>query len=168
MTQADVAQGHNHRSYLGAYIHFPCSDVLALCASISQTRGLWSEVCKTIHFSPYQTIWGTEVTELRHHPSVYIHSAALCHSTLTVAYFPCIWHSVPAQLVSTRTYAVKKHQTQVKVTEGKVSDGGRKGGGSRDWCCAWLLSVYNNHPPPPNKPALTHTHAESPFHPLFL
>ena len=49
-----------------------------------------------------------------------------------------------AQLATTRTYAVKKHPTLVKVIEGRVSDCGRRGGGgSFDWCCGWLHSLYN-------------------------
>lgn len=138
--------------------------------TLEATIQLPLRVCKAIHFTSYQPIRSSEVTELHRYPSMCVYGGAhyvtppFWFFNLAVAYVLCIWHSVQAQLASTRTYAVKKHQTQVKVAEGKVSDVGRKGGGSPDWCCGWLLSLYNpTHLPLTN----THTHTLNPFHPPF-
>lgn len=78
----------------------------------------------------------------------------------------CVWPIVQKQLESTRPCVVIKHQTQVKVMQEKVSDGGRRRGGSFKCCFGWLVFWYD-----PTHLAITKAHLyttalSSPFPPL--
>lgn len=137
-----------------------------------RTCSLQLQIRKAIHLTSYPAIWGAKVTGLCSHSSTCTESVVLFHSSLwffnlLVAYFLCIWPSVSAQLVSTRTYAVKKEpHCRSRSGREKVFRCGL------DWCRGWLLCVHHAADLPITQPEHQHAHTgkkkHNSFHPSFF